>query len=311
MNQSSIPVILVRGFLEAGKTTFLQKLMEGSDICTERTLLITCEEGECEYDSELLNRRHVTLIELEDESLLDRDYLETLASEHLPTSILIECNVMWKMIEFELPRNWQIIKRIAILAGPTLDLYLNNMRSYLGPMLSRCDEIRINRSEPEQLSSAKAKLRPLLDDPSVVIIEASDQCYGLDDVPDQLPYVLDAEPLAITSENYVYWFYDCQDRQERYDGVQITLQGDIKKSPMLPVGDFALGRIAITCCEADMSFLGFLAHYERIDDFSQFSHIKATAIIRYRFMKQYNKIMPYLEIIHMEQSAPDEDIAAF
>ena len=42
-----IPVYLFTGFLESGKTTFIQDVMEGDEFnAGERTLLLLCEEGE-------------------------------------------------------------------------------------------------------------------------------------------------------------------------------------------------------------------------------------------------------------------------
>ena len=50
-----MPVFLINGFLEAGKTEFLSFTMEQDYFQAEgKTLLIVCEEGENEYDEELL-----------------------------------------------------------------------------------------------------------------------------------------------------------------------------------------------------------------------------------------------------------------
>ena len=45
-----IPVYLFTGFLEAGKTRFIQETLEDARFnAGERTLLLLCEEGEEEY----------------------------------------------------------------------------------------------------------------------------------------------------------------------------------------------------------------------------------------------------------------------
>lgn len=311
---SPIPIILIRGFLEAGKTTLINRLINGRKICTDNTLLISCEEGETAFDNVALNENHITLIDLENESKLNRDYLEYLSALYTPSMVIIECNVMWKMIEFEIPRNWKVIKRIAVLSGPTLSLYLDNMRAYLGPMLSRCDQIIINRCDSsglDMLSPIKSKLRPLLDDISSVLIESCGSTYGFNSIKDLVPYALDTNIIAITPENYGFWFYDCQDHRSRYEGRRISLDASIKKSPVLDTGEFALGRIAMTCCEADMSFLGYIAHYDQIDSFPQYSYVHVEADINYRFMQKYKAIMPYLEIIRMDLLTPNDRIVTF
>lgn len=47
-----IPVYLVAGFLDAGKTEFINGVLQDGFARQERTLLICCEEGELEYDPE-------------------------------------------------------------------------------------------------------------------------------------------------------------------------------------------------------------------------------------------------------------------
>lgn len=311
-----IPVTLIRGFLDAGKSTLINRLIGDGSLCPDGDdiLLLSCEEGEAAFDNAVLDKKNITVIRLEDESRLNQEYLEQLDILYAPSRIIIECNVMWKLIEFELPRNWKADKRIAVLCGPTLGLYLDNMRAFLGPLLSRCDQIFINRCDsggPDMLSPVKAKLRPLLDDTSAVIIESQGILYDFDAVKDVLPYILDTDPVVITPENYVYWFYDCQDHQNRYEGRRVSMDASVKKSPVLKSGDFALGRIAITCCEADMDFLGYIAHYDLIDSIPQFAHVHAEAIIRYRFMQNYNTVMPYLEVLYMESLVPDDSVVTF
>lgn len=299
--KTSIPVILIRGFLDAGKTTLINQMAADGRLGTGRLLLLFCEEGETTFDRTAFHGDSVTAVCLEKESQFERNYLIQLTNLHTPSTVVIECNVMWGMIEFEFPENWKIKEKIAVLAAPTLGLYLMNMRSFFGPMLSRCDQVFINRCEqgPESLSPFKAELRPLLYNISGVLIESPNGYCGLDAVEDRLPYELEAETIHILSEHYVFWFYDCQDHPDRYRGRKVTLNADIKKTPLLNPGEFALGKIAVTCCEADMSFLGYLAHYEQIDSFPQYVHVQATAVIHYRFQQNYNAVMPCLEVLHM------------
>ena len=57
MNEDKMPLFLINGFLEAGKTQFIKFTMQQDYFQTEgKTLLIVCEEGEAEYDEELLKQ---------------------------------------------------------------------------------------------------------------------------------------------------------------------------------------------------------------------------------------------------------------
>ena len=50
-----IPVYLIAGFLDAGKTNFINGILQDGFARDDRTLLIRCEEGEEEYDPKALD----------------------------------------------------------------------------------------------------------------------------------------------------------------------------------------------------------------------------------------------------------------
>ena len=58
-----MPLFLINGFLEAGKTQFLQYTMEQDYFQTDgKTLLIVCEEGDTEYEEELLKDTRTSVV---------------------------------------------------------------------------------------------------------------------------------------------------------------------------------------------------------------------------------------------------------
>ena len=61
---ADIPVYLVAGFLDAGKTSFINGILEDGFAREERTLLLSCEEGEIEYEKNALD--NVTVVQVED-----------------------------------------------------------------------------------------------------------------------------------------------------------------------------------------------------------------------------------------------------
>ena len=67
LNDDMIPVFMINGFLEAGKTQFLQFTMAQDYFQTEgKTLLIVCEEGDTEYDEDLLKRTKTSVVYIDD-----------------------------------------------------------------------------------------------------------------------------------------------------------------------------------------------------------------------------------------------------
>lgn len=82
MNENDIPVYLFTGFLESGKTKFIQETL-----CDERfnkgekTLLLVCEEGVEEYEPDEFSGENVFIKVVEEESELSEDLLRGFIKE--------------------------------------------------------------------------------------------------------------------------------------------------------------------------------------------------------------------------------------
>ena len=97
MNEDKMPLFLINGFLEAGKTQFIKFTMQQDYFQTEgKTLLIVCEEGEEEYDEELLKQTHTAVVYIEEAEKLTPEYLQDLELLYNPERVLMEWNGMWK-----------------------------------------------------------------------------------------------------------------------------------------------------------------------------------------------------------------------
>ena len=100
MNRKAIPVYLFLGFLEAGKTQFVQKTISDKRFgLSENLLLITCEEGIEEFDLSQFNGKSVKFHTLEDKSELDEQLLYKLSEECSADKIIIEYNGMWHLTD--------------------------------------------------------------------------------------------------------------------------------------------------------------------------------------------------------------------
>ena len=77
-----IPVYLFVGFLESGKTKFIQETFEDPNFDSgDKTLLLICEEGEEEYNEKKFAFPGVTVKVLEDKAELNPQNLAKLAKE--------------------------------------------------------------------------------------------------------------------------------------------------------------------------------------------------------------------------------------
>lgn len=89
------PLFLINGFLEAGKTEFLLFTMSQDYFQTEgKTLLIVCEEGDTEYDKELLAATHTSVVYVDSIDDITPERLTELELLYNPERVLMEWNGM-------------------------------------------------------------------------------------------------------------------------------------------------------------------------------------------------------------------------
>ena len=107
-----IPVYLFTGFLEAGKTKFIQETMEDPRFNDgERTLLLLCEEGVEEYDpSRFHDSKNVFIETLEEPEEINEVKLSSLVKKHKAERVVLEYNGMWLLQDLynRMPENWII-----------------------------------------------------------------------------------------------------------------------------------------------------------------------------------------------------------
>lgn len=105
------PVYLVTGFLESGKTTFIQQTLMDKRFCEgERILVLLCESGEAELDPTEFASSEVYLEEISAPEALSPETLIVLQKKHNATKLLIEYNGMWQLSDLfnAAPEHWII-----------------------------------------------------------------------------------------------------------------------------------------------------------------------------------------------------------
>ncbi|EPR12289.1 permease [Ruminiclostridium papyrosolvens] len=147
----SIQLSIIGGFLEAGKTTFIQNLLK-SQHCTnsKKTVLICCEQGFEEYRESILKRYNTIRINVNDIHMLDRSFISSIIEEHDPARIFIEYNGTWPIGEFlriRLPSDCHIYNIFFIANASNFVLYLNNMKSIMTEQISNSDIVILNRDK--------------------------------------------------------------------------------------------------------------------------------------------------------------------
>lgn len=311
MEDDFLPVFLINGFLESGKTQFLQFTMEQDYFKAEgKTLLIVCEEGENEYDSELLKRNHTETVLIDSMEEMTPDRLVELELLHNPERVLIEWNGMWNLDDLKLPDDWKIYQQITLIDMTTFDLYSANMKPLLYSMVRNSEMIICNRCDGiEDLSGYRRTLKAMCPRGEIVFEDSEGEVNEI--AEEDLPYDLNEEVVKISPQAYGIWYIDCMERKDRYEGKTVEFTAMVLKTPDFPKNYFVPGRMAMTCCEDDMTFLGFVTKSREAKDLETKQWVKVKARIAYEFWKDYEGEGPVLYADSLEPAQPVKGFVQF
>lgn len=306
-----MPVFLIDGFLEAGKTRFIKFTMQQDYFLTEgKTLLIVCEEGEEEYDSELLSETQTVAVFVDGLDELTPESLKELERLHEPERVLIEWNGMWNLKDLLLPKDWDLYQQIMLIDCTTFELYLNNMKPLVGAMVRGAEMIIMNRCDGnEKLDSYRRTLKGM--NPSVQVIFEDSEGEINEISEEDLPYDVNAQVIQVSPEAYGIWYIDMLDKPSRYRGKTVEFTAMVLKAPEYPKNYFVPGRMAMTCCEADMTFLGYMckARNARLLESGQWVHVKAK--VEYEYSPEFEGDGPMLYAESVEPGEPIKEIVQF
>lgn len=297
-----MPLFLINGFLEAGKTEFLQFTMEQEYFQTDgKTLLIVCEEGDIEYDENLLKENRTSVVYVDSLEELTPQRLEELELLYNPERVLMEWNGMWNQDELKLPKDWVIYQQVTIIDGSTFDLYMKNMKPLLGAMVRNSELIICNRCDGiEDLEGYRRTLLAMNNKAEIIFEDEEGEISEISEA--DLPYDMSADVIEVAPEAYGIWYIDCMDKPDRYQGKVVEFTGMVLKSPEFPKNYFVPGRMAMTCCEADMTFLGYVCKSKEARHLETRQWVRVRAKIEYEEWQDYGGVGP---VLYAESVKPD------
>lgn len=306
-----MPLFLINGFLEAGKTEFMKFTMQQEYFQTEgKTLLIVCEEGESEYEEELLKETHTAVVYVDDFEKMTPEYLEELEILYNPERVLMEWNGMWSPEALQLPKDWELYQQITIVDGSTFDLYLNNMKSLVGLMVRNTEMLIMNRcDEIDDLDTYRRTLKGMNPQVQIVFEDSEGEIEEIAEA--DLPYDVSADVIEISPEAYGIWYIDTLDKPDRYKGKTVEFTAMVLKAPEFPKNYFVPGRMAMTCCEADMAFLGFMCKARNARLLESKQWVKVRAKIEYEYSPEYEGDGPMLYADCVEAAPEIKEIVQF
>ncbi len=314
MPDSRIPLYLITGFLDSGKTTLLSDTLNMDYFNDgQRTVLLLCEEGEEEYNQQQLSHRNCRLIPIEGQEQLNTDFLKEVDRRYQPERVLLEYNGMWPadiLRKLKLPRTWGLYQAIHVVDGSTFEMYLNNMQSMFIDMVTGADMVLFNRCTADMpLSSWKRSVRAVNRMCEIVFEDEKGEELEVEDI---LPYSLEHPHIVLDDADYGIWYLDIQEHPDRYVGKTITYKAQAMTGMKLPKGSFVPGRNAMTCCVEDIRFFGFLCQYSRARSLKKGEWITVTAEIRWEHADVYEDegVVLYAQSVEPAE-APEDPLVYF
>ena len=310
-----IPIYLITGFLESGKTSFIKDTLSDEEF-TEgtRTLLIVLEEGMEEYEEQFLKDNKIDLVMVEDEDELTDHYFIELQNKYKPHRVMIEYNGVWKLetvFKKRMPKEWALGQIIAIVDATAFKVQLNNMRAMMTEQLSEADLIIFNRCDENTDRLWIRRNVKLINRKAQIIYETEDGVLD-DTVEEELPYDINAELIDIDDDDYGIFYMDAIDHPERYNGKTIRYTGMVYKGKSFPEGYFVPGRFAMTCCADDTQFIGFVCKSQYAEKLKNRQWVKVTAGITFEYHQAYGKESLVLHSKKIESTKkPEEELVYF
>lgn len=317
MNEENfVPVYLFTGFLEGGKTAFIQKTLKDRRFNNgDRTLLLVCEEGIEEYDTADFEKSHIYLRTVDDKEDFTPENLQRLYDEIKGQRVMIEYNGMWTMNELlaALPDDWAIYQIMNFVDATTFLNYNQNMRSLVVDKLQNCELTVFNRFNKATMDKMEFhKIVRGVSRRTEIAYEYTDGTSEYDDIEDPLPFDINAETIVVDDRDYALWYRDITEEPDKYDGKRVQVKVMAAGNRSFPKGTIGLGRQIMTCCVEDITFCWLASLYEKPVDLTEPKWVNATFTVKVQKHKLYKGKGPVLAVENLtDAEAPKQPVATF
>ncbi|HIY30237.1 MAG TPA: GTPase [Candidatus Mediterraneibacter avicola] len=312
--EPNVMVYLMTGFLDSGKTQFLKFTLQQDYFQIDgKTLLILCEEGEEEYSPMEMLKYGVVIEKVEEREDLTEEFLEDLNRKHEPERVVIEYNGMWKVSDFEamkLPDGWAIEQKLTTVDASTFQMYLTNLKPLFVEMVRGAELVLFNRCEDlKPLPGYRRSVKVVSPQAEVIFEDGQGEIENI--FEDDVPYDLKAPVIKIAREDYGIWYVDMMENPDRYRGKTVEFTAKVLKPRAFPSKVFLPGRMAMTCCADDTTFLGYVCRSAYAPKLKAGQWVDIRAKVRYANVSVYQGEGPVLEAENIEPADPIEELVYF
>ena len=310
-----IPVYLFTGFLDSGKTKFIQETLEDVNFNNgEKILLVVCEEGEEEYNEDNFPGDNVDIVYIEDKEELTKQNLTAISQKSGAQRVLIEYNGMWMLDELysALPDEWLVYQEMMFAEAMNFENYNANMRPLVGDKLKSCEMCVFNRAKKGFDKMAIHKIVRSVSRRAQIAYEYESGEVEYDDIEDPLPFDKNAPIIEIADDDYGLWYMDFAENTKDYIGKTIKVRALTMRNKLINAkSEIIVGRQIMTCCADDITYKGLLCKANNAQDFAQGEWVLLTAKISFEKHRVYKDDKgPVLMAVSMEKTvSPEKPVA--
>ncbi len=311
-----IPVYVFTGFLDSGKTKFIQETLEDPRFNDgERTLLLVFEEGEEEYDFSTYPHQDVYLEVLDQQTITTKE-LQALAKKYKVQRVVAELNGMQLVgdVYTKFPEDWVVAQEVMFADSTTFMTYNSNMRNLVMDKLVGAQMVVFNRVVKGSDTMPFHKVARAANRRIDILYDYTDGSTEFDDVVDPLPFDINAPVIEIKDEDYALWYRDVTEEPEKYNGKTVHFKAQVAMLRRDRDNMFAPGRFVMTCCVEDIEFCGIPCRYNEARSLESRSWVMVTAKVSAEKHKLYKgdlgPVLTAIEVIKDAEPA-DPDVATF
>jgi hypothetical protein len=309
------PVYLFVGFLESGKTKFIQETLEDSRFDTgETTLLLVMEEGVEEYDESKFSVQNVVISYIEEKEELTEERLTALQLQYGATRVLVEYNGMWLLEDFfkAMPEGWMINQLMTFFDTKTVLNYNANMRQLVFDKIENTQLVVFNRYEQNIDKMSLHKLVRGITRRADIVYEYANGKAEYDDIEDPLPFDVNAPVIEIEDRDYAFFYRDLAENIEEYIGKTVKFKGIVATDKRLPADNIVIGRHIMTCCADDIQYSGLACVLPMPMGLKTRDWLEITAKIEFTKHQIYKGKGPVLVVSQVKKcEPPEEQLATF
>ena len=306
-----IPVYAFTGFLDSGKTKFIQETLEDERFNSgERTLLLVFEEGEEEYDLSTYPYKNV-FVEVLDQQSVTTKQMKELAKKHKAERVVAELNGMQQVGDLysRFPEEWVVAQEVMFADATTIMTYNANMRNLVMDKLVGAQMVVFNRLNRGDDVMPFHKLARAASRRIDILYDYTDGSTEFDEIEDPLPYDMNASSFEVKDEDFAIWYRDMTEEPQKYEGKTVTFKAQVAMLRREKKGMFAPGRFVMTCCVDDIQFCGIPCNYADAASLEPRSWVMVTAKITAEKHPLYKgdlgPVLTAISVVPAEAAQPD------